>query len=71
MITYVTYDEAGNLTGFYIQELQPAHEAMHIVLADAADNFYMWWPMYRANAARDGVELIPPPEDPPVEPDPV
>lgn len=64
MIIYVTYNEAGDLTGYYIQELQPEHEAMHIELVGYPIDFYMYWPNYRANAARDGVELIPaaPPE---------
>lgn len=53
---YVTYDDAGKLTGGYCQDLSPAHEAGHIeVTAEQREN----WTAYQANAARDGVELAP------------
>lgn len=62
---YVAYDVDGTLTGCYIQVLAPEHVDCFI----AVDDSYVWtWTGYRANAARDGVELIPPeptlPEDP-------
>ena len=63
MIRYVTYDEDGNLTGCYLQELQPEHADCYIIVPES---IVMSWVMYRANAARDGIELIA--EDPPDEP---
>lgn len=72
MISYITYDENGNLTGAYIQELQVEHADAYIVVSD---DIRMWWVNYRANEARNEVELIPPstlapPDDPPPEPEP-
>jgi len=55
MIRYVTYDEDGNLTGCYLQELQPEHADCYIIVPES---IVMGWVMYRANAARDGIELI-------------
>lgn len=55
MISYVTYDEAGNLTGGYLQALHPEHAGAYIIVSD---DIRLNWPNYRANAARDGVELI-------------
>ena len=54
---YVTYDEAGNLTGLYRQDVHPTHASRHFVVDDAvaAD-----WPHYRMNAARSGVEAFTP-----------
>jgi len=34
MMRYVTYDEAGNLTGCYLQELRPDHAAAHIEVTE-------------------------------------
>ena len=59
-IIYVTYDEDGNLTGYYIQVLQPEHADAYIQLPDDSPCTPMTWFNYRANAARDGVELIAP-----------
>lgn len=53
---YVTYNDTGDLTGGYLQNVLPAHEAAHIVVD--ADTLAQWV-IYRANAARDGVELAP------------
>lgn len=53
---YVTYDDEGNLTGFFDQELTEEHALNYI---DVGDMPSAGWPMYRANAARDGVELAP------------
>lgn len=55
---YVTYDETGALTGCYLQDVLPEHEAAHIEMpeVDALN-----WPAYRANTQRDGLELAPPP----------
>ena len=59
---YVTYDEAGNLTGCYTQDLHPEHAAHFLeVTPELAEN----WPRYRMNAARTGVELAPKPPAPP------
>jgi hypothetical protein len=62
MFRYLTYDEEGNLTGCYFQTLQPAHEDCYIAYPD--ESIVWTWTNYRANATRDGIELIPPPEDP-------
>lgn len=63
---YVTYDPVtGALTGSYLQDLLPEHEAHHIVIDDATS---LNWPAYQANAARDGVELAPVVPPPPVVP---
>ncbi|NML61841.1 hypothetical protein HHL21_12295 [Massilia sp. RP-1-19] len=62
---YVTYNEAGALTGGFSQELHASHEAAHIeVTAEQRHN----WTAYQANAARDGVELAPVVTPPPVVP---
>lgn len=58
-LRYVTYDASGNLTGCYLQELQPEHADCYITFPE---ELVMEWTNYRANAARDGIELIPPPE---------
>lgn len=59
---YVTYDENGNLTGSFIQDLQPEQANNYI---EVSDDVLHNWTSYRANAARDGVELIPPYIPPP------
>ncbi|MCX7283893.1 MAG: hypothetical protein NTX28_07590 [Novosphingobium sp.] len=64
IIYYVTYDADGGLTGCYNQQLQPEHADCYIIVSD---DFWMDWVSYRANAARDGVELIPP--EPPTDPE--
>lgn len=57
MITsYVTYDATGKLTGGFLQEVQPEHEAAHIVVTDEVR---LNWCAYQANPARNGIELIP------------
>jgi class 3 adenylate cyclase len=56
-MNYVTYDEAGNLTGAFLQELQPEHAECHI---EVTEEQRMNWTNYRANAVRDGVEAIAP-----------
>lgn len=55
MISYVTYDEAGNLTGAYLQELQPEHQDCSIAVDEAVR---LDWLAYRANETRDGVEPL-------------
>ena len=65
VISYVTYDEEGNLTGFYNQKLQPEHADCYIKVDDPDFTFWMVWTDYRANATRDGLELIPPPDPAP------
>lgn len=57
IIYYVTYDADGHLTGCYNQVLRPEHADCYIIVPD---DFWMVWVDYRANAARDGVELTPP-----------
>ncbi|WP_292041431.1 hypothetical protein [Massilia sp. UBA6681] len=53
---YVTYDDAGKLTGSYLQVLHPDHADCHIP-ADEVQRAA--WVNYRANEARDGLELMP------------
>jgi hypothetical protein len=53
MKRYVTYDADGTLSGCYLQELPAAG----YILAD--ESIVTLWPLYRANDARDGLELIP------------
>lgn len=50
---YVTFDEAGALTGAYWQDLQPEHVGAFIEVGDAQ---YAAWVTFRANAGRDGLE---------------
>lgn len=54
--SYVTYDEAGRLTGSFLQTVLPEHEDNHIVVDD---DLRLRWFDYQANAARDGLELAP------------
>lgn len=53
---YVTYDETGALTGAFMQDMLAEHEDCHIAV-DPLQRVN--WVAYRANAARDGLELIP------------
>jgi hypothetical protein len=55
-MNYVTYDIAGKLTGAYLQDLLPEHATAHIEVSDA---IRLDWTHYRANSARDGVEITP------------
>lgn len=52
---YVTFDEDGNLTGYYEQDMQPDHEDCHIETVAPMVNI---WPNYRANENRDGLEEV-------------
>lgn len=58
---YVTFDDAGALTGAYTQELQPAHAANYLEVNDVQ---YAAWLTLRANAARTGLEPAPMPAAP-------
>lgn len=62
-MNYVTFDEDGNLTGSYQQDLHPDHADSHIEVSDEQRRN---WVQYQANAARNGLDLIPPkqPEPP-------
>lgn len=60
--SYVTFDADGRLTGRYRQPLHPDHAGNYIMVDDSAAHA---WPNYRANAARDGLESLPPPEPAP------
>ncbi len=53
--SYVTYDTLGNLTGGFLQEILPEHSANHILVDD---NHRLNFPMYKANAARNGLEVL-------------
>ena len=56
-VRYVTFLDDGTLDGCYLQVPPEAHTARMIAVDEViAAN----WPHYRANAARDGVELLPP-----------
>lgn len=57
MMDYVTYNEAGELTGSYSQSLHPTHVQCHI---EVSADLRAAWTSYRANAARNGLELLPP-----------
>ena len=57
MLSYVTYDAVGALTGAFLQDLLPEHEGCHI---EVSDEIRLAWVQYKANEARDGVELLPP-----------
>jgi hypothetical protein len=66
MMEYVTFDsETGALTGAYMQDLLPEHEQHHI---QVSEDQRMNWPLYRMNAARDGLEPLPPVQLPVVVP---
>jgi hypothetical protein len=54
MKRYVTFDADGTLTGCYLQELPAAD----YILVD--ESIVTLWPLYRANEARDGLEMLPP-----------
>jgi len=55
MKSYVTYAADGRLTGAYLQDPAPDHESR----IEVSDSVRINWPLYRANEARDGVELAP------------
>jgi hypothetical protein len=54
---YVTYQPNGTLDGCYLQVPPEDHAARMIVIDEAQAAA---WVTYRANAARDGLELTPP-----------
>ena len=51
---YVTFDQDGNLTGCYRQE------SAHADYLEIDESTAVNWCAYKANAARDGLELVPP-----------
>jgi hypothetical protein len=53
---YVTYAPDGKLTGGYQQDLHPSHDGAYI---EVSEDIRKKWVLYRANAARNGVELAP------------
>ena len=62
MQTYVTYDlNTGRLTGAFIQE--PPDDHLDCMI-EVEPEVHAAWTGYRANEARDGVELIPAPGQP-------
>ncbi|KQZ34304.1 hypothetical protein [Massilia sp. Root1485] len=66
-ILYVTYLDDGTLDGCYVQVPPEAHADRMILIDPAAADA---WVNYRANEARDGVELAPAvPPPPPAVPD--
>jgi len=58
MKSYVTFAADGNLTGGYLQEPPAEHADCHI---GVSNEVRVTWPLYRANEARDGLELMSPP----------
>jgi hypothetical protein len=58
---YVTYNEAGKLTGGYSQDLHADHASKYIAVTASERQR---WTAYRANAARSGLEpaapIVPP-----------
>ncbi|WP_194720828.1 hypothetical protein [Noviherbaspirillum malthae] len=56
---YVTYDAAGALTGSFLQDVAAEHTECYI---EVDDDTGINWVNFRANEARDGVELLPPVE---------
>jgi hypothetical protein len=54
---YVTYQPDGSLDGCFLQTPPGDHAARMIIIDEAQATA---WVNYRANAARDGLELIPP-----------
>jgi len=65
MNRYVTYLADGTLDGCYLQAAVAAHAGRMIVVDEVIATA---WVAYRANDARDGVELIPSLPAPPVVP---
>ncbi|MDY0965432.1 hypothetical protein [Massilia sp. CFBP9026] len=60
MKSYVTYDAVGRLTGGFLQEVQPEHEASHI---EVHESVRINWTAFRATSERTGVEPIDTPVD--------
>lgn len=56
MKNYVTYQPDGTLDGGYLQ-VPPEDHIGRLIEVD--DYTRLKWPLFRANEARDGVELIP------------
>ncbi len=57
ILRYVVYREDGTLCGSFLQAVLPEHEENHIVIDEETAER---WHSYRANAARDGLEELPP-----------
>jgi hypothetical protein len=62
-IRYVTYNSDGVLDGCYLQVPPESHEG---ILIEVDEQTAATWVQYRANAARDGVELLPPAQQAPL-----
>lgn len=65
-MNYVTYAPDGTLTGSYCQALHADHAPAHIEVTEAQR---LDWTIYRANAARTGLEVAPPVTPPVVVPE--
>jgi hypothetical protein len=59
MISYVTFDQDGALTGAYLQAVPPEHAQCFI---EVPDHIRVDWPSYRANSDRTGVERLASPD---------
>lgn len=55
-IRYVTFDEGGNLTGCYLQEVHPTHAAAYL---PCEDWMVLDWPNWRVNMGTMTLERIP------------
>lgn len=60
-VLYVTFDADGTLDGCYLQ-VPPEEHATRMILVE--DERALDWVCYRANEARDGVEILPPAPSP-------
>jgi len=52
---YVTYDNEGNLTGCYLQELRQEHDNSYL---EISEEFVSNWPSYKMNPNKDGLIKI-------------
>jgi hypothetical protein len=58
LVGYVTFLPDGSLDGAYLQ-VPPADHVDRMIVVDESTRAS--WVLYRANATRDGLELVPPP----------
>ena len=56
-MNYVTYTPDGRLDGGYLQDLHPSHAGSYI---EVTEDQRLNWPIYQANAGRNGLEPAPP-----------
>lgn len=66
MISYVTYDAQGFLTGAYLQQIHPEHLENHFIVSNEDR---LNWLGFKMNEARNGLEVYIP--EPVITPEPV